>query len=197
MVHIKYNGTIDRAQLPTLEEELIDIARASGWRYEIIAENFQTLTLKAKTSRISRSLADAVPPPDMSQEVTTVKSSDVFMEGLAIYIDESVEPFRIAFDKNGRICTIASFMSDKQTDVGHRIVVKKYEFVYYPYIKVNTFAAETHKKIVKLLDYLKKRYMPDMRLTDSSFYWETRDEEALKVRLYKASKTAKRRGTNF
>ena len=76
-------------------------------------------------------------------------------------------------------------------------MVKKYEFVYYPYIKVNTFAAETHKKIVRLLDYLKKRYMPDMRLTDSSFYWETRDEEALKVRIYKASKTAKRRDTTF
>jgi hypothetical protein len=72
-----------------------------------------------------------------------------------------------------------------------KLTVKKYEFLYYPYIKLYTPNAERHIQVVKLLDYLKKKYIKDLEVIDTSGYWNNRDEEELKVKMWKAGSERK------
>jgi hypothetical protein len=188
MIYIKYSGTIqDRNLIPQLEEELIEIARISNWQYELIIENFNTLTSSSRREKINNYFYDN----DTDEEnLLTLNSSDVFLEGIAILIDKNSEPFRITFDKSGKLAMI-SFCTTDSVGFNKKLVVKKYEFLYYPYIKIHTDNAEKHIKIIKILEYIKKKYIKDMEVIDTSFYWNNRDEEELRVKIWRMTKDKK------
>jgi hypothetical protein len=38
---------------------------------------------------------------------------------------------------------------------------------------------ELHKTVIRLLEYLKKAYVPDLKVSDDSGYWEHRDDALL------------------
>ncbi len=188
MIYIKYSGTIqNRNLIPQLEEELIEIAQISNWQYELVIENFNTLTSASKSRYINNFFYDN----DIDDEdLMTLNSSDVFLEGIAMIVDKNSEPFRITFDKSGKLAMI-SFCTTDTVGINKKLVVKKYEFLYYPYIKIYTNSAEKHIKIVKILEYLKKRYIKDLEVIDTSFYWNNRDEEDLRVKMWKMVKDKK------
>ena len=50
------------------------------------------------------------------------------------------------------------------------------------YLSVKTQFAppEVHISIIKLLEFLKNRYIPDLEVVDEGGYWESRDEAALR-----------------
>jgi len=188
MIYIKYSGTIqDKNLIPQLEEELIEIAQISNWQYELVIENFNTLTSISKNGYLNKFFYDN----DIDDEdLITLNSSDVFLEGIAMIVDKSSEPLRITFDKSGKLAMI-SFCTTDTVGLNKKLVVKKYEFLYYPYIKIYTNNAEKHIKIVKILEYLKKRYIKDLEVIDTSFYWNNRDEEDLRVKMWKMVKDKK------
>lgn len=190
MIYIKYSGTIqDKNLIPKLEEELIEIAQISNWQYELIIENFNTLTSSSKRGRINNFFYNNHNQTD-EENLLTLNSSDVFLEGIAIFMDSNSEPFRITFDKSGKLAMI-SFCTTDSIGFNKKLVVKKYEFLYYPYIKIYTDNAEKHIKIVKMLDYIKKKYIKDLEVIDTSFYWNNRDEEELRVKIWKMAKDKK------
>lgn len=181
MIYLKYSGTLlSRDMIGQLTDEFTDICRISGWEYSVIKENFNTMTL-----RPAQSGADSMRDDD-AVETHTLSSSEVFLEGIAIKIRPDCDPIRFTFDKSCRLATIA-FLATDTPGVHKKLTVKKYEFLYYPYIKLHTGTAEYHSQVVKLLDYVKKRYVSDLEVVDSSFYWETRDDEMLKVKIWKSS----------
>ncbi|MCX7698119.1 MAG: hypothetical protein N2114_01455 [Candidatus Goldbacteria bacterium] len=188
MIYIKYSGTIqNRNLIPHLEEELIEIAQISNWQYELIIENFNTLTSATRKGHINNFIYDN----DIDDEdLLTLNSSDVFLEGIAMMIDSNSDPFRITFDKCGKLAMI-SFCTSDTIGFNKKLVVKKYEFLYYPYIKLYTNNAEKHIKVIKILEYLKKRYIKDLEVIDTSFYWNNRDEEELRVKMWKMIKDKK------
>lgn len=188
MIYIKYSGTIqDKSLISKLEEELIEIAQISNWQYEFIVENFNTLTSASKKGKYNNFSFDL----DIDDEdLLTLNSSDVFLEGVSIMFDQNSEPMRVTFDKNGKLAMI-SFCTTDTVGLNKKLVVKKYEFLYFPYIKIYTNNAEKHIKIIKILEYLKKRYIKDLEVIDTSFYWNNRDEEDLRVKMWKMVKDKK------
>ncbi len=187
MIYLKYSGTAEnKFSIRKLVDEFSDIARISGWKYEIVNENFNTLT------RASWRSFDC-PENDIGldeEDILTLNSADVFLEGIILGIDSGMDPLRLTFDKKGKLAAI-SFCTTDTVGLNKKLTVKKYEFLYYPYLKLYTIDAEKHKKVVKILDYLKKTYIKDLEVIDNSFYWDNRDEEELKVRMWKASRPEK------
>lgn len=187
MIYIKYSGTIpDRNMIERLEEEFIDISQISGWGYELVTENFNTLTMTAH-----RDFKAMEEEPGLDDEdLMTLNSADVYLDGIVLKPDKDMDPLKLTFDKNGRLATI-SFCTTDTVGLNKKLTVKKYEFLYYPYVKIYTLNAERHIQVVKLLDYLKKKYIPDLEVVDTSGYWKNRDEEELKVRVWKAGNERK------
>ncbi len=185
MIYIKYSGTINsKSLLEQMKEEFLDICEISGWQYELIKENFQTLTSKAKKEMFEM---DYVEIGDLENEPVQVKGADVYLEGLSISINKGVEPLKFTFDKKGQIAAISFYTTDT-VGINSKITVKKYEFMYYPYIKIYTGNYDTHKKMVKILDYVKKKYIKNLEVIDTSFYWDNRDEENLIIKFWKERK---------
>lgn len=181
MIYLKYSGTIKpHRKIRQLEEEFADICRISGWSYEIVAENFQTLTMKGKAS--GRHGNDE---GELEEDLKTVASSEVYLDGIIINTGDGAEPLKFTFDRNGRLSTI-DFCTTDTIGVSGKLAVKKFEFIYYPYIKVMTPDPEKHRRTVRILEYVKKSYIPDLRVIDTSFYWNSKDEEELKVRFWKS-----------
>ncbi len=181
MIYLKYSGTIkDRRKIRQLQEEFIDICRISGWKHEIVTENFQTLTMKGKASGKRKAEED-----EFDDELKTVASSEVYLDGIIINTGDGADPLKFTFDRNGRISTI-NFCTTDTIGVSGKLTVKKFEFIYYPYIKVLTPDPEKHRRTVRILEHIKKSYIPDLRVIDTSFYWNSKDEEELKVRFWKS-----------
>ncbi len=182
MLYIKLSGNItEKERVSELQEELIDISKISGWQYEIISENFQTLTFKAK--------GDPGPKPEIDEtdeNLILLNSADVFLEGISVTVDEYSDPLRITFDKDGKLASIVFYTTDRPKEISNKLIIKKYEFLYFPYIKIATTNYESHIKITRLLDYIKKKYIKDLEVVDNSFYWNNRDEEELKVKMWEA-----------
>jgi hypothetical protein len=184
MIYLKYSGSIENREATSrLIDEFVDISRISGWEYNIISENFQTMTAGSGLPETDN-LED---PGDAGDDgIQTLSSSEVYLEGIVIHIKPDADPVRLTFDKNGRLATI-SFSTTDTPGFNKKLTVKKYEFIYYPFIKLLTRDADYHAQAVKLLDYVKKKYIFDLEVMDPSYYWETRDVEQLKVKLWKAS----------
>ena len=185
MIYLKYSGSVpDKKIIRELEEEFIDIAQISGWDHEIVTENFHTLTSRSKRGGPSgREEFDDLD----DEELLTLSSADVHLEGIVLKLDNDMDPLKLTFDKNGRLATI-SFCTTDTAGFNKKFTVKKYEFLYYPYIKIYSVDVENHIRMVKILDYLKKKYIHDLEVIDTSFYWDNRDEEELRVRIWKANK---------
>ena len=182
MVYLKYSGTIaGREALGQLTEEFVDICRISGWEYELVRENFQSMTSKPGIQD------GAAGRDDGDAETHTLSSSEVYLEGIVIKPWQDHDPIRLTFDRAGRISTIAFSATDTQ-GFNKKLTVKKYEFLYYPYIKLFTRCYEEHVQAVKILDYVKKRYVRDLEVLDPSFYWVARDDEQLRVKFWRALK---------
>lgn len=185
MIYIKYSGVINSKNLLSqMKEEFQEICEISGWHYEAINENFHTLTTKAKKEMFEM---DYIEIDDLENEPKQVKGADVYLEGLSITINKGVEPLKFTFDKKGQIAAISFYTTDT-IGINSKITVKKYEFMYYPYIKIYTGNYDTHKKMIKVLDYVKKKYIKNLEVIDTSFYWDNRDEEDLILKFWKERK---------
>jgi hypothetical protein len=182
MVYIKYSGTISgQESINQLVEEFVDICRISGWEYEVVRENFQSMTSRPDFPEADKLLFS---DSDGVEGMQTLSSSEVYLEGIMIKPDPERDPIRFTFDRSGRMSTIAFSTSDTSAFT-KKITVKKYEFLYFPYVKMVTRDYDHHVQVVKLLDYVKKRYVKDLEVVDNSSYWETRDEEQLHVKFWK------------
>jgi hypothetical protein len=187
MIYIKYSGSIpEKGSIIQMEEEFTDISQISGWGYELVTENFNTLT---SASRRSFTEKNETEEPD-NEELLSLSSADVYLEGIILKIDRDMEPLKLTFDKNGKMATI-SFCTTDTVGLNKKLTVKKYEFLYYPFIKLYTPNAERHIQVIKVLDYLKKKYIKDLEVIDTSFYWNNRDEEELKVKMWKTGNDKK------
>jgi hypothetical protein len=185
MVYIKYSGTIaGKDAIQQLVEEFVDICRISGWDYEVVKENFQSMTSRPNLPDAGQFMPGE---GDEAEEIQTLSSSEVYLEGIIIKPAPDRDPIKLTFDKGGRLATIA-FSATDSPGFTKKITVKKYEFLYFPFVKVFTRDFDHHTQVIKILDYVKKRYIRDLEVIDTSFYWETRDDEQLRVKLWRVLK---------
>lgn len=193
MIYLKYSGSIGGSEeVRRLQEEMADICAISGWKYEMINENFDSITRKSGRSTGLKSPAFIDFEEALSKSAMNMLSANqVFLEGIAIKIADDMDPVTLSFDGEGKLATIALQNINTQKFSGTDMDVEKLEIFHQRYIKIYTGTPENHKVAVRLLDYLGKKYIKDLDVTDTSFYWERRDEEELRVRMWKSSRAGK------
>jgi len=190
MIYLKFSGSIKNPKLiRKLEEEFTDIAQISGWEHELVSENFHTMTSRPRKNVPAKEDVYDLDENE-GEEILSLSSSEVFLDGIVLRIDRETDPVKLTFDRKGRLATI-SFCTSDTAGFNNKLTIKKYEFLYHPYIRIYTPNAEKHKQIIKILDYVKKKYISDLEVIDTSFFWNNRDEEELKVKFWKAANNRK------
>jgi hypothetical protein len=137
-----------------IQEEFREIAQVSGWSHEMV---------------------DHVYTP--SGEIPAARLS---LRGIRLILNKTTTPFQMTFDKDGYLSHIfyekapASLPAVKAPGLPRRILHQVHTST-----SLKTGDAATHVTLVKLLDYAKKRYVPNLEVIDNTGYWYSRDESAL------------------
>lgn len=88
--------------------------------------------------------------------------------GILVSTHEKCEPLSFIIDKQGRLIHPAWLNDDNPLD-----------FAFYVSTKTHFSTVDTHIAIVKLLKYIKKKYLIDINVIDEGDYYETEDRELL------------------
>jgi hypothetical protein len=151
---IHYKGKLNHPELISqVIEELKDISLDMDWRFHILDEDLD----KPNTSYI---------------EENGVIRGYLPFKGIIITMHQKSEALILLFDKNGILRHIIPAPED-------------YAPVEEPYISVKTQFApiEVHIGIIKLLKYLKEKYIHNLTVYDEGDYWDTEDKKLLRQKL--------------
>ena len=159
-ITIYYKGTLnDLTQLDRLKDELIDIAKTLKWDWDELDEDFTKpasahLIVNGQSAKIKGHLP---------------------LKGISLKLHPNCETFNLYFDKKGNLTSPLHFILIQEK----RIDPEK------AYLSVKTQFAppEIHIAIIRLLRFLKKRYINDLKVFDDGGYWETSDLQGLLYRL--------------
>lgn len=152
---VHYFGKIKSLEdLKDLQDEFREISQVSGWNHEMVDHLF---TQEGEM-------------PDMR----------LYLRGIRLTFNKTTTPLQLTFDKDGYLSHIyyerssgpvfAKGASSARRQIVHQVHTST---------SVKTGDMETHKILVKLLDYLKKRYVPNLEVIDNTGYWYSRDESVL------------------
>ena len=108
---------------------------------------------------------------EMDWKYTVINEESSIIGGIAITPHPKSEPFSFIFDLNGYTLRIMD-ISTGETDVNT-------EQKNYVSVKTQYAPVEIHIAMIKLLKYLKKKYINDLEVMDEGCYWETENKEIL------------------
>ena len=170
-VTIRYFGSLkDMSDLPRLQDELLDIARTSEWPSEEVDGVFSSLRSPSPAEKSGSSAVQTINPP-------------LTLKGIKLIVHPQTDPLWFTFNPEGEITRLSYYAVDyyigkKPSDP----VSRKFEFVHQAQASIQTSVGgpELHKLVIRLLDYVKGRYIPGLTVMDDSGYWENRDANELK-----------------
>ena len=138
-----------------LKEDLIDIARIMHWEWDSLDED-QAKVYAAKS--------------DTAVKFSSGISDHFSLKGILLQLHSNCEPLVLFFDKDGWLQTPFSL-----------VLVNEEMPPEAPYISIKTQFAppDIHITIVKLLEFIRNRYIPDLEVIDEGGYWESRDKTRL------------------
>lgn len=148
---VHYFGKIkDQGSLRELQEEFREIAQVSGWSHEMVDHVF-------------------------TQEGEGVRLS---LRGVRLVLHKSATPLQLTFDKDGYLSHI---YHEKQPVEGSdpRLAGRQLLHQVHTATSIRASDPQVHVTLVKLLDYVKKRYVPNLEVIDNTGYWYSRDEKVL------------------
>ncbi len=153
-ITIHYGGKLNSInQLEDFRYEIKDIAKDMGWQYNLLDNDIN----EPNTSRFENgTIVGHIP-----------------LRGIALEIHEDVEPLSFYFDKDGTIQNILSvvFRDDDQLNVSS------------DFVKTQFAPVAVHITIIKLLRYIKSKYIFNLNVTDEGEYWETNDSIKLQEKF--------------
>jgi hypothetical protein len=151
---IHYRGQIrDFALIEDLVNECEDICKSLNWDYHIwIKESFV------------RDDAHIDDPEFIGYSMEDLK-------GISI-LPEKCEPVDLSFFPSGKLCSTMKLRFNDATT--NDLMVE------YVSCKTQYAGIDTHLTVLKLLQYLKDKYLSVFELNDEGMYWETNDIEVLK-----------------
>ncbi len=152
---VHYFGKIKNHEgIREIQEEFREIAQVSGWNHEMVDHVF---TQEGETAGIKLSL-----------------------RGIRVTLNKTTSPLQFTFDKDGYLShiyyekgqaeTVQGGMTRSARQILHQIHTST---------SVRNSDAASHRTLVKLLDYVKKRYVPNLEVIDNTGYWYSRDEAVL------------------
>src|SRR5262249_10179094 len=102
------------------------------------------------------------------------------LKGIRLTLHKNSTPFQLTFDKDGYLSHI--YYEKPPAALGSKAPAQgKRQFLHQVHTSTNIRSNDpmTHITVVKLLDYLKKRYVPNLEVIDNTGYWYSRDESVL------------------
>ena len=162
-ITLRYGGTLDDAsRVPRLQEDFQDIAAIHGWPVDLLERT-------SAAPRRGFGAATLAPPAALF--------------GLKVFIHPQTDPLWLTFDETG-ILTRLGQVPGRMAGFGVREAVASLALLgdlRQPEASMQTSigGAALHRTVVGLLDYLKRAYMRDLRVTDETGYWLGRDDAAL------------------
>ena len=162
-VTLRYSGSLaDPELLNRLKEDFHDIAATHAWPVDALEMQAQE---GPRRGRGARTLAP----------VLTV-------QGLKIYVHPQTDPLWLTFDQDGAITRLGSYPLAQVGRDGETAASSRYGFVHQSQASMQTSIGGflLHSTVVSLLDYLKRAYVPGLKVEDETGYWEHRDLDTLK-----------------
>ena len=95
------------------------------------------------------------------------------IKGLNVTIHPKAESLSFLFDKNGNLRNLLmmTYKNGKESEISNI------------FVKTQFAPIEIHITIIKLLEYIKKKYISNLKVIDEGSYWETRDKNILEEKL--------------
>jgi len=153
-ITIHYKGKLNNEELIIpFKDEMIDIAGEMGWKYSIIDEDLNA----PNTAHLEDGKIEGTAP----------------LKGIMIDVHKDAESLSLLFDKDGNIRNIVSMAfetRDKEMSLDN-------------FIKTQFAPVDVHITVIKLLKYLKKKYISNLDVIDEGMYWETEDKELLTEKI--------------
>jgi hypothetical protein len=152
---VHYFGKIKNLDLiRDLQEEFREIAQVSGWAHEMV-DHAYSQNEESPTGRLT-------------------------LKGIRLTLPKGSSPLQLTFDKDGYLSHI---YYEKRTETplsrGKAPVVRQLLHQVHTSTTLGSAEPAAHISLVKLLDYVKKRYVPNLEVIDNTGYWSSRDESVL------------------
>lgn len=162
-VTLRYSGALsDLALLPKLVEDFHDIAATHAWPVDALE----------------------APPPEAPRRGRGARTlaPPLAVQGLKIYVHPQTDPLWLTFDPEGILTRLGSYPLAHVDRAGETAAASRFGFVHQSQASMQTGIGGflLHSTTVSLLDYLKRAYVPGLKVEDETGYWEDRDLEHLK-----------------
>jgi len=161
---VHYFGKIKSQEaIREIQEEFREIAQVSGWSHEMVDHIF-TQEGEMPDTRLS-------------------------LRGIRVTLNKTTSPLQLTFDKEGYLSHIyyekapAEMPGTRPTGATRQILHQIHTST-----NVRSGDAGTHISVIKLLDYVKKRYVPNLEVIDNTGYWFSRDESVLSPKKLELAK---------
>lgn len=144
---IHYKGRIkDIGLINRLTEDLEDFAGILNWGWR----------------RIGYTNSEFQSHPEVDKSLNRGES---ILKGIVLDPHEKCEPFSFIFNEEG-------YLWNRRNRVAESMKKRRYED---EWVHTNTeySSIEIHISIIKLLKFIKQRYIPELEVRDESGYWET------------------------
>jgi hypothetical protein len=149
---VHYFGKIrSHEAIREIQEEFREIAQVSGWTHEMVDHVFSH-----------------------EGEGQAAKLS---LRGIRVTLNKTTSPLQLTFDKDGYLSHI--YYEKAAAEAVQKGSAKPVLHQIHTSTSVRNSDAPSHITLVKLLDYVKKRYVPNLEVIDNTGYWYSRDESVL------------------
>ncbi len=155
-ITIYFQGKLKDTQLiNSLRDELIDISEAMNWECQSLDEDWsKPSTAKLIVNKERFEIVGHLP-----------------LKGVQIKLHPDCEPLSIYFDAEGYLNTPMSMILINEGKIKPEDSFSS--------VKTQFAPTDIHISIINLLKYLKKRYVPNLKVIDEGEYWESGDKEKL------------------
>jgi hypothetical protein len=161
---IHYFGKVKSPEtVREIQEEFREIAQVSGWSHEMVDHVFA-----------------------QEGEIPVGRLS---LRGIRVTLNKQASPLQLTFDKDGYLSHI--FYEKAPADPLQKgIVGGSRQILHQVHTSTHIRSSDTatHMTLVKLLDHVKKRYVPNLEVIDNTGYWYSRDESVLKPKRLELAK---------
>jgi predicted DNA-binding protein YlxM (UPF0122 family) len=156
-VCIHYKGTLtDKKQIRPFINELEDIARSVNWKYRLLDEDWS----KTPDAELIKNSAEEL-----------VIEGSTSLKGILLSLHEDSESLAFCFDAAGQMTTpVQVALRAELAYLGNSSWVS---------VKTQFAGPDVHVAMVRLLRYLKRKYLHDLEVRDDTGYWETGDYQAV------------------
>jgi len=155
-ITLHFKGKLkSKEDIISLIDDLIDIAKIMDWEWDSLDEDWtKPTTAKLEINDLQAEIIGHLP-----------------LKGVNLKLHPHCESLTLYFDKEGNLNTPFSLILMNEGKLNPED----------SYISVKTQFAppDIHISIVKLLEFLKNRYIPDLKVIDEGGYWVSRDKTLL------------------